>query len=88
MMRLAYLRWPQLRDKVHAARPTLLLLWLLPWAPAGAAAGTPVVLRDELPVQQVWSALTVLADPSRVLTVQEVMADPSQWHPPPGTSGT
>ena len=29
MMRLAYLRWPQLRDKVHAARPTLLLLWLL-----------------------------------------------------------
>ena len=69
-------------------RWAVLLLWLLPWAPAGAAAGTPVVLRDELPVQQVWSALTVLADPSRVLTVQEVMADPSQWHPPPGTSGT
>lgn len=55
---------------------------------ASAAAANPVVLRDDHPSHEVWSAVTVLADPSRALSVQDALTLLPRFEAPPGTSGT
>ena len=55
---------------------------------ASAAAANPVVLRDDYPSHEVWSAVTVLADPSRALSVQDALTLLPRFEAPPGTSGT
>ena len=79
-------RWPALVIRWAA----VCLAWLVVLT-AGAdarAAGNPLVLRDDLPTVEAWSAVSILADPSRALSVQDMLARPSDFVRPPGTDGT
>ncbi|WP_082615569.1 diguanylate cyclase [Acidovorax sp. Root267] len=72
--------------------------WCLPWlllvmaltlaGPTGATAATPLELRDDRPSMEAWPAVSVLADPSGTLLVEDILASLSRFEPPPGTSGT
>jgi diguanylate cyclase (GGDEF)-like protein len=65
-------------------------VWLVVLA-AGAdarAAGNPLVLRDDMPTIEAWSAVSILPDPSRTLSVQDMLARSAAFVRPPGTDGT
>ena len=82
-------RWPALVIR-WATACLACLAWLVVLT-AGAdarAAGNPLVLRDDLPTVEAWSAVSILADPSRALSVQDMLARPSDFVRPPGTDGT
>ena len=79
-------RWPALVIRWAA----VCLAWLVVLT-AGAdarAAGNPLVLRDDLPTVEAWSAVSILADPSRALSVQDMLARPADFVRPSGTDGT
>lgn len=82
-------RWPALVIR-WATACLACLAWLVVLT-AGAdarAAGNPLVLRDDLPTVEAWSAVSILADPSRALSVQDMLARPADFVRPPGTDGT
>lgn len=60
----------------------------LVFAGSAAAFTAPLTLQDDVPVHRVWPVVTVLADPSRQLAVQDVLADLSSFQAPPGLGGT
>lgn len=64
------------------------LLILLNAANACWATPSPLPLRDDQPSVNAWPAVTILADPARAMSVQSVMARPSDFSAPPRTSGT
>lgn len=69
--------------------PWLLLAMALTLAgPTRATAATPLELRDDRPSMEAWPAVSVLADPSGTLLVEDILASLSRFEPPPGTSGT
>lgn len=79
-------RWSALVIRWAAA----CLVWLVVLA-AGAdarAAGNPLVLRDDMPTIEAWSAVSILPDPSRTLSVQDMLARSAAFVRPPGTDGT
>ena len=79
-------RWPALVIRWAA----VCLAWLVVLT-AGAdarAAGNPLVLRDDLPTIEAWSAVSILADSSRALSVQDMLARPADVVRPSGTDGT
>ncbi|MBV7431246.1 MULTISPECIES: diguanylate cyclase [unclassified Acidovorax] len=64
-------------------------LLLLVHAGEGCQAATDrLLLRDDVPSVNVWPAVTVLADPTRLQSVQDAMARAPDFSAPPGTSGT
>lgn len=69
--------------------PWLLLALVMALSgPTHAAAATPLELRDDQPSVEAWPAVSVLADPSGTLLVEDILASLSRFEPPPGTSGT
>lgn len=64
------------------------LLLLLHAGNACWATPAPLLLRDDQPSINAWPAVTILPDPTRVLSVQSAMAAASDFSAPPGTSGT
>ena len=82
-------RWPALVIR-WATACLACLAWLVVLT-AGAdarAAGNALVLRDDMPTIEAWSAVSILADPSRALSVQDMLARPADFVRPPGTDGT
>lgn len=66
----------------------LLVLGLLLAQSHSWASAPALELRDEVRAVNAWPAVTVLADPSRQWSVQEVLARTAEFTRPPGTSGT
>jgi len=62
-----------------------LLLWV---GAGGALAAQVLVLHDGQTQVNAWPAVTVLADPSRQLTLADVMVQRAQFKPPTGAAGT
>jgi diguanylate cyclase len=58
----------------------LLLVSMLPGL--ACAAQAPLVLSQATPVVQVWPAVTMLPDPQRNLSVEQVLAKPAGFAPP------
>lgn len=63
----------------------LLLFFVFPWVYAAPAA---LSLQDDMPIVDVWPAISIWADPTHELTVQDVLAQPGRFVAPPGISGT
>ena len=57
-------------------------------AQASAPAADRIQLRDEVPTQTVWSAVRILPDPERALTVQDVLARAQDFAVPLRDTGT
>ena len=82
-------RWPALVMRRGAACLAFLVWLVVLTAGADArAAGNPLVLRDDLPTIEAWSAVSILADSSRALSVQDMLARPADFVRPSGTDGT
>lgn len=99
MVRRPLFPWPSRptlpREGVHGRQA---LHWCLHWlllamvlmlaVPARAAAATPLELRDDHPSIKAWPAVSVLADPSGTLRIEDILASLARFEPPPGTGGT
>lgn len=82
---------------IAAARRWLSALWLgramaallvLGMAFPQAWAQSAALLTDEVLVAKVWPSITVLPDPTRELTVHDVLGRLAAFEPPSGNSGT
>ena len=67
---------------------TIAALLLVGTAVPQAWAKGATLLTDEVPVAEVWSSVSVLPDPSRELTVHDVLGRLAAFEPPAGNSGT
>lgn len=65
----------------------LLLILLLECTDARATTET-LELHDDVPTAEVWPAVAMLADPSRTLSVQDMLARTAEFVHPAGTGGT
>ncbi len=66
----------------------LALLLLAPLALSAQAAAPALVLQEGIPSSDLWPHMTLLADPTRQLTAQEVLARLPEFEVPRGAAGT
>ena len=86
---------PALRPVRHGATTgwplalrMVLALWLVLLACGARAEAAPLVLHENQPVTLLWDALTLLSDPDRRHTAEELLAGGPAFGPMPATLGT
>jgi diguanylate cyclase (GGDEF)-like protein len=76
-----------LNGKVWGLTRAAFLAWAL-WLVLSPAAAGPLKLTDDTPVVPAWAAVTLRIDDSHALTLEQVLAQPQLFTPPPSTYAT
>ena len=76
-----------LNGKAWSRTRAAFVAWAL-WLVLGPAAAGPLKLSDDTAVVPAWAAVTLRIDDSHALTLEQVLAQPQLFTPPPSTYAT
>ena len=76
-----------LNGKAWSRTRAAFMAWAL-WLVLSPASAGPLKLSDDTPVVPAWAAVTLRIDDSHALTLEQVLAQPQLFTPPPSTYAT